>query len=137
MRPVVPSNVDLILAPSPEDASESLSKLDILPDLVVIDGLERKLCSEAALAAFGPTPLYILDNSDWYLRAAEVFRHAGFVEIKFSGFGPVNNYAWCTSLWTNAESISRLHRTRCVALTPAGLAAEDTEERQDAIGSAR
>lgn len=133
LKPRVPANAECIFAPTVEETSASLRLLQFRPDLVVVDGLQRRSCSEEALALFGRGSLYILDNSDWYLKAAEVFRRAGLIEIKFCGFGPVNNYAWCSSLWICGESIFHLMKTKPAMVTPAGLAAADTEERQDGI----
>jgi len=68
-------------------------------DIVVIDGIYRESCIDSAVAALNPSGFIILDNSDWYHVAAEKLRARGFLEVSFSGFGPVNDYTWSTSIF--------------------------------------
>lgn len=39
------------------------------------------------------------DNCDWYVEAARYLRNAGLLQVDLSGFGPINNYTWVTSLF--------------------------------------
>ncbi len=133
IKPTLPANVRLVLTHATQEIETSLHEIEETPELVVIDGLHRKVCAEKAFAKFGRMPLYILDNSDWYLKAAEVFNQAGVIEIKFNGFGPANNYAWCSSLYFTSDSIRHLQRVKLRAMVPCGLPAGNTEELQDGI----
>ncbi|MEM7468750.1 MAG: hypothetical protein AAF387_17925, partial [Pseudomonadota bacterium] len=72
-------------------------------DIIVIDGELRRECVSVAVDVLAPGGLIILDNSDWYTKAAEKLRIAGFVQIDFSGFGPVNDYTWSTSLYLRGD----------------------------------
>jgi hypothetical protein len=68
-------------------------------DVVVIDGVFREHCAAVAGGALKPGGMLILDNSDWYHEAASMIRAQGFHEASFSGFGPVNDYTWSTSVF--------------------------------------
>ena len=68
-------------------------------DIVVIDGIYRECCIDSAVAALNPSGFIIFDNSDWYHVAAKMLRERGFLEVSFSGFGPVNDYTWSTSIF--------------------------------------
>lgn len=107
MRRVVPANVDLRRFTSLE-ALDQLYALHEKPDLVLIDGWERESCVRACLTTFGPEPLYVLDNSERHESITRLFVDRGCVEIRFTGFGPVNNYDWCTSLYVTPGNLTKL-----------------------------
>lgn len=76
---------------------EELPKVDIL----VIDGNFRNLICMLATKFCRDTTTIILDNSDrpeYALGISELEKH-GWVEIPFHGLGPMNSYAWTTSIW--------------------------------------
>jgi hypothetical protein len=79
-------------------------------DLIIVDGKRRRPCAQAALKCLADDGMIILDNSDWYPKTAALLREAGLIQIDFSGYGPVNNYTWTTSLFL----------TRGVKLKPRG-----------------
>lgn len=85
-------------------------------DIVIIDGVWRNQCAEAALAHLRKGGCIILDNSDWYTDVADFLRGRGFLQIDFNGFGPINSYCWTTSLLIPAVSVlgSRLKHPRPV-----------------------
>jgi hypothetical protein len=68
-------------------------------DLIIVDGKRRRLCAHAALECLAPNGMIVLDNADWYPKTAALLRDAGLIQIDFSGYGPVNNYTWTTSLF--------------------------------------
>jgi hypothetical protein len=72
-------------------------------DLVVIDGHWRHDCVAPGMECLEKRGMVLLDNSDMFVRVAERLRDEGFFQIDFSGFGPVNNYAWTTSLFVRAD----------------------------------
>lgn len=79
-------------------------------DVIVIDGEMRRECAVRAAGRLAQGGLIILDNSDWYTKAAAELRAQGFAQVDFNGFGPVNNYTWTTSLFMRAEfKFSPLH----------------------------
>lgn len=68
-------------------------------DVIVIDGRWRKSCAAAAPACLGEGGMIVLDNADWHPRTAQALRASGFLQIDFSGFGPINAYTWTTSVF--------------------------------------
>ena len=73
-------------------------------DLIVIDGQWRRSCANLAPMHLAEGGLIVLDNADWYPDSARGLRAAGFYEIDFSGFGPVNAYTWTTSVFLRADA---------------------------------
>lgn len=82
-----------------EEYANAIDAFKISWDLIIIDGVWRIRCAEAALRAVNSQTLLLLDNSDWYRDVAEILRSAGYFQVDFSGFGPINSYAWTTSLF--------------------------------------
>jgi hypothetical protein len=74
------------------------SSSDLL-DVIVVDGIYRETCIEFAIASLKSYGIIILDNSDWYHVAGQILRDRGFLEVSFSGFGPINDYTWTTSFF--------------------------------------
>jgi hypothetical protein len=72
-------------------------------DVIVIDGVDktgvRKRCASQALSHLKPGGLFIVDNSDRLPETCKMMREAGFLEVDFSGLGPLNVYAETTSLF--------------------------------------
>ncbi len=128
MSAKVPANVELQAFPDTATL-DRLPGLSIKPDLVIIDGFQREACAIKSLEAFGTQPLYVLDNADWFPQTAAILRRAGMREMRFKGFGPVNNYAWATSLLVSPEN---LHLLGCIAdpcPVPGGLPAGEKVEQ--------
>lgn len=73
-------------------------------DIIVIDGGWRQACARAAVDKLSEHGMIVLDNSDKYPAVAEFLRGQGFFELDFSGLGPVNSYAWTTSLFIHAAT---------------------------------
>jgi len=126
MRKSSPPNVELRLFEG-EPTLQELAGLDFVPDLVVVDGPKRGACAEKSIEAFGLRPIYILENSDWFPKAAAAMRKAGLVEIRFKGFGPINGYAWATSLLVSGNNIGKLGQIRPFSEVPGGTKASDCE----------
>lgn len=72
-------------------------------EVIVVDGLFRPQCAQAALPFLAEHGLLILDNSDWYGELCEWLRDQGLMQIDFHGFGPVNDYTWCTSIFIRQQ----------------------------------
>lgn len=128
MRIKSPANVELRLFEG-EKTLDELPSIGFPPDLVVVDGWKRGACAIRSIGQFGLKPLYILENSDWFPEAATGMRQAGFIEIRFKGFGPINGYAWCTSLLLSEENLARLKGISAASNVPGGLAPGDYELR--------
>ena len=93
-----PDNLEVLLVENdPEYANEIANRGQF--DVIAIDGESRRDCAEAALAHWTRGGLIVVDNSDWYTRAPKFLRDAGLLQVDFSGFGPINDYTWSTSLF--------------------------------------
>ncbi|MHB8835454.1 MAG: O-methyltransferase [Candidatus Methylomirabilia bacterium] len=68
-------------------------------DIIVIDGAYRYDCATEAPKRLRDGGLIVLDNSDWFPNTARVLRQDGFTQVDFAGVGPINAYAWCTSMY--------------------------------------
>jgi hypothetical protein len=88
-------------------------------EIIVIDGNHRLSCSIAALEKLNEEGVIILDNSDRALEkeCGQLFRENGFIEIDFSGFGPINGYCWTTSIFLKS---AKLFATNFTGPTPIG-----------------
>lgn len=67
--------------------------------VVVVDGEARGECAAAAVECLEDDGFIILDNSDWYPKTAAMLRGQDLIEVDFSGFGPVLDNTWTTSLF--------------------------------------
>ena len=72
-------------------------------DVVVVDGRYRRRCAAAAARVVKAGGFIVFDNADWYPDACSDLRAQGWVQIDFSGFGPVNSYCWTTAVFLRAE----------------------------------
>ena len=54
--------------------------------------------------------MLIFDNSDWYPKTISKLddRLKHWVQVDFSGFGPINGYTWTTSIFINSQADSKL-----------------------------
>lgn len=67
--------------------------------VIVIDGVHRRECATEVGAHLAKDGLVILENSDLYPDTAAFLRDMGLLQVDFTGFGPVNDYTWTTSLF--------------------------------------
>jgi hypothetical protein len=102
------SNQKVLLVEDLEQYPSAIDRTDRQYDLIIVDGKRRFACASAALSHLAEDGMLILDNSDWYPKTATLLRHSGLIQVDFTGLGPVNNYAWTTSLFL----------TRAVHITP-------------------
>lgn len=73
-------------------------------DIVVIDGVQRLACAKKAVGNLKKTGMIILDNSDWYFGALQhLSSNKNLLRVDFSGFGPINNYSWSTSVFMSRD----------------------------------
>jgi hypothetical protein len=96
---MLPPSAELLETPC--DAPSEVAALQGSHDVIVIDnhGLFRRQCAAAAPDHLADGGFIILDNSDQCLRACEVLREKGLVQIDFTGFAPSNGYAQTTSVF--------------------------------------
>ena len=94
------ANVDLRLVDQ-DNYAKIISQFDSKYDVISIDGdiYRRYECSYYAVDALNDGGMIILDNSDWLPKTTEYLRSKDFIQVDFCGLGPINNYAWCTSIF--------------------------------------
>lgn len=103
LRKTLPSSVQLRGVETTVDAevqallNEPVSNHDIFS--IDNHGPFRWHCAEVAASRLKPGGFIILDNSDQCLKACEVLRTKGFIQIDFTGFSPCNGYAATTSVF--------------------------------------
>jgi hypothetical protein len=83
-------------------------------DLIAVDGRARSLCAYAAAHYVSDDGYIILDNSDrhHYNSVQEWLLKQGFGRIDFWGTGPLNNWEWCTSVFSRRFQIENRRRAR-------------------------
>lgn len=67
--------------------------------VVIVDGLYRYDCAVAGSTCLRRDGMIVLDNSDWHPKTCAFLRNQGLSQIDFMGPGPINAYAWCTSVF--------------------------------------
>lgn len=108
----LPANGRVILAEDLADYPAVLTASLETYDLIIVDGVARRGCCEAAVARLNPGGLIILDNSDWHHHCAALLRNAGLLEVDMTGFGPINGYTWTTSFFFHRAFSPRIHGYR-------------------------
>ncbi|MFM8639646.1 MAG: class I SAM-dependent methyltransferase [Planctomycetota bacterium] len=103
-----------------EQSDAALAGFAASVDVLVIDGSWRTACAELAVRHVRPETLVVVDNSDWYRRAAQVFRDAGRFEIPFEGVGPCTDIFTRTSFFVGSLEALRARPRRAMGVTPAG-----------------
>jgi hypothetical protein len=81
----------------------SIHRLQRRFDVIVVDGLVANLCrlacAKEAMTALNPGGIIVLDNSDRLPKSCEALSAAGFTEIPFNGFAPLNGEPSRTSIF--------------------------------------
>jgi hypothetical protein len=80
------------------------------------------------VAALRPGGMIVLDNSDWFPLTAAALRDYDLIEVDMSGFGPINDSAWTTSLFFH-RSFAVSPRYGRLPLSPVGGVPKDLDER--------
>lgn len=103
LRDLLPPSVEFL--ETPLEVQSEIAALKNHPrthhDVIVIDnhGPFRWQCAAAAIEHLDQGGMIILDNSDQCLKACQVLRDQGLVQIDFTGFAPSNGYAQTTSIF--------------------------------------
>lgn len=79
----------------------SLPEQRKLFEIIIVDGNWRFECVVKAINCLKEGGMIVLDNSDRKIEkeCGTLLREQGFLQIDFSGFGPINNYTWSTSIF--------------------------------------
>jgi hypothetical protein len=102
-----PANVSIVLEAEPASYVQEIHRHNTRFDVVVVDGIHRVECTQAAVDNVADDGVIVWDNSDWeeFARARnEIPEFAAFRELPFSGFGPCGVRTWCTSVLYRPEN---------------------------------
>lgn len=99
---ISPSNLHLNLHTDKQGYVSCITRQEGSFDVIVIDGRWRNDCVDTAIDRLGTGGIVIIDNSDRYSRACGLLRDGGYFQMDFNGFGPINGYAWTTSMFIKA-----------------------------------
>lgn len=85
----------------------ALTEQNKLFEIIVIDGNWRAECTIAAIKCLKEEGMIVLDNSDRQIEkgCCKLLRDKGFMQIDFSGFGPINGYCWSTSVFMKSPTL--------------------------------
>lgn len=103
MNPLIQENVEYIHVDSlaTDNYEKEIQKHDKKFDVVIIDGRNRVNCAKNSLDSLKNDGVIIWDNSDRekYQEGYKFLLENGFRRLDFTGIGPINAYAWCTSIF--------------------------------------
>lgn len=88
---------------------KSLPEQGKMFEIIVIDGNWRKQCVIEAIDCLKDDGMIVLDNSDRMIEkeCGKLLREQGFIQMDFSGFGPINGYCWTTSVFMKTPALQR------------------------------
>ena len=99
-----PENLNMLLETNEADYLSSIEKTGVKFDIIIIDASHRLKCCNYIKQNLKNGGMVILDNSDWFNDAALYLRDKlNLIQIDFSGFGPINDYTWTTSLFLSRD----------------------------------
>jgi len=117
IRELLP-NQTLLLRTEKQEYVNTIHDGNNLFDIIVIDGVYRFNCATQAVGRIRTGGFIILDNSDWFPGTARFLRDSGFTQVDFIGAGPVNSYAWCTSLFFRGQiNVSRISDSEAIRVS--------------------
>jgi len=95
-----PPNVELYCLADGVQFAGSILKTGQVFDVIVIDSAKYRYAAAVnAIKSMAAGGIVIFDNTDWYPNACRMLRDAGLLQIDFHGLGPINAYAWTTSIF--------------------------------------
>jgi len=101
---IAPPNVEIIVESEEDAFIKAIGKLDESFDVIIIDGeYDRLRCAKEALGKAKPGGMLILDNADFFPNSAKLLRNPTYIEVDFSGFGPIGRHTWTTSIFLHRE----------------------------------
>lgn len=126
------NNQDVILCADQTSYVKAIEKYGRIFDIIIVDGKYRSRCAGRAPHSLKNGGFIILDNADWYPEATWLLREQGFFQVDFSGFGPVNNYTWTTSMFFRYDSSLQKNADYAGPQPVGGLSKNaDSESRQE------
>lgn len=97
LAPRLPTNASISFAAGLDYAQASRKGAPY--DMIVIDGRWRFDSAMEALKNVSSNGVIVLDNSERFPVVCQHFTDAGFIQIDFSGYGPINWFTWTTSVF--------------------------------------
>ncbi len=122
-----------ILLRNNKEYVNSIEEFDQSFDVIIIDADFRIECAKKAPSKLNKGGLIVLDNSDWFPEACEILRNAGLIQIDFYGFGPINTYTWCSSIFFDEHFQFKTLQTRQPTFAIGGLKKEFYEVKNQEI----
>lgn len=114
LLPRIPANVTLMHEPHGGKYAGKIREFACGFDIIVIDGAERYRCANAAIESLARGGMIILDNAEWYPNTAQMLSSAGFVEVPFSGFSPINAFCSTSTAFLSRDfAFPRKLQSRC------------------------
>jgi hypothetical protein len=94
-----PDNVTIISEPPGPGYASSIGGRGPF-EIVVVDGLQRPECADAAIDELSGDGVLVWDNSDWeeFREKLPSLKDRGFKELDLTGIGPINRDKWTTSI---------------------------------------
>jgi hypothetical protein len=101
------TNNSVIYCAEEADYVAALAKQGRKFDIIIIDGNHRLKCTEEVLRIIDSDGMVILDNSDRLIEmeCGKLLRSNGYIQMDFSGFGPINGYCWTTSIFLKSQKL--------------------------------
>lgn len=86
-------------------------------DILLIDGGPRFLVAQICLKTIKTGTLIIVDNTDrkYEENISKMLTNIGYLELPFYGLGPLNPYAWKTSIFVHNSSVEYWLREQVIA----------------------
>lgn len=108
-------NMTILLKNKKKEYVNTLDELKNSFDVIIIDGEYRlDCCKKDLLNYLKKNGIIVLDNSDWFPKSCEVLRKMGLLQVDFSGFGPLNDYTWTTSIFFSSLHPQQFVKKKCI-----------------------
>jgi hypothetical protein len=104
MRGQLPGNATLYLKQNANEYASIIKEMEGVFDIIVIDGEWRLKCAQESLGYLPKSGFLVLDNSDWFVDTNSYLREQSLFQVDFNGPGPINRYAWTSSLFLHAST---------------------------------
>jgi hypothetical protein len=101
----LPQNCTLSYTDSDLDYINHINQYKDNFDIIVIDGAVRYPCAQEALKNITDRGIIILDNTEWYPETSKLLTSAGYTQIDFIGFPPINAFPSATSIFYKSNAL--------------------------------
>lgn len=107
IRNRMPDNVDLLYRQLNDGYEKSITEMDTLFDIIIVDGRNRVECCKQAVHHLKETGIVILDdtNREKYRPAVDFLVGNGFRKLTFRGFSPIEFMPCETSVFYKEENL--------------------------------